>query len=118
MHVLLIQGCLDNLTRITCELEEFANKRDLLNYCNIALTGLHYFSTAEMPTGGGDPTTAVVIAVVVPVVLVIILIGVVITIVRLVARCWKTRVQGDYDTGISVRVCEMYLYKLCAVFVL
>ena len=87
---------------------------DLVNYCNIALVGLLYSSTADTPTRGGDPTTAVVIAVV----LVIILVGVVIASILVAARCRRTRVQGDYDTGSSELVCEVYLCILCAACVL
>ena len=97
-----------------CELKEFANKRDLVNYCNIALIGLHYSSTAETPTGGDSPTTAVVIVIV----LVIILVAVVIAIIFVVTRCRKTRVRGDYDTGPRAHVREVYLCILCAVLVL
>ena len=91
---------------------KLANKRDLVNYCNIVLIRLHYSSTAESPTGGGDPTTAVVIAVATSVVLVIILMAVV------VCLCRKIRVRGDYDTGSSAHVREVYLCILRAVFVL
>ena len=97
-----------------CELEEFASKRDLVNYCNIVLIGPHYSSTAERPTGGGDTTTAIAIAVV----SVLILVAVVIASILVVCLCRKIRVQGDYDTGSSEHVCEVYLCILCAVFVL
>ena len=112
--MLLIQGCLVSLTWIACELEEFASKRDLVNYCNIALVGLHYSSTAERPTGGEDPTTAVVIAVV----SVIFLVAVVISIILVAAHCWKIRIQGVYFTRSSEHVREVYLCILCAVFIL
>ena len=114
IHVLLTQGCLGSLTWIACELEEFASKRDLVNYCNIALIGPHYSSTAEMPTGGGNPTTAVVIAVV----SVIILVAVVTASILVVCLCQKIRVRGDYDAGSSEHVREVYLCILCAVCVL
>ena len=114
IQVLLIQGCLVSLTWIACELKEFVNKRDLVNYCNIAHIGLHYSSTAETPTGGGDPTTAVVIAVI----LVTILVAVGIAIILGVAHCLKKGVQGDYYTGPSEHVREVYLCILCTVFVL
>ena len=90
----------------------------MVNYCNIALIGLHYSSTAETPTGGGGPTTAVVTAIAIAVVVVTILMTVVIAIILVVARCQKTRVRGDYDIGSRAHVREVYLYIQCAVFVL
>ena len=93
---------------------KFANKRDLVNYCNIALVGLHYSSTAETPTGGDNLAFAIAIAAV----LVIILVAVVIEIILVVCLCRKIRVQGDNDTGSSAHVCEVYLCILYAVFVL
>ena len=86
----------------------------LVNYCNIALIGLHYSSTAETPTRGGDPTTAIATAVVLGIILVAV--GMAITVVAV--RCLKTRVRGVYDTGSSAHVREVYPYILCAVFVL
>ena len=93
------------------------NKRDLVNYCNIALIGLHYSSTAETPTGGGDPTTAIAIAAVIAVASVLILVAVVIAIILVAVHCVKIVVQGRYDRS-SARVREVYLCILCAVFVL
>ena len=89
----------------------------MVNYCNIALNGLHYSSTAETPTEGGDPTTAVVIAVFVSeIILVAVVIAIII--IHVVTCCQKTRVRRDYDTGSRAHVREVYLYILCAVFVL
>ena len=79
------------------------------NCCNFVLIGLRHSSTGETPTEGGDPTAAVIIAVV----SVIILVAVVIVIILVVACCWKTGDQGEYDTGSSVHVREVYLYIYC-----
>ena len=80
-----------------------------------ALIGLHYSSTDESPTGGGNPTAVVAIAVFVSVTF---LVAILMVIYICVARCWKTKVQGDYYTGSSSHVCEVYLYILCTVFIL
>ena len=92
----------------------FVDKRDLVNYCNIALIGLHYSSTAEIPTRGGDPTTAIATAAVIAVASVIILVTVVIAIILGAVHCVKIVVQGCYDRS-SEHVREVYLYILCAV---
>ena len=88
--------------------------RDLVIYCSIVLIDLHYISIAETPTEGYNSTTVAAIA---GVVSVIIIMTVLIAIALVVSHCRKTSVRGNYDTGPREHVCEVYLYKLCAVFV-
>ena len=71
------------------------------------LIGLHYSST-----GGGDPTTAIVIAVL----SVIIHVAVVTAIILVAVHCQKIGVQGVYDMRSSEHVCEVYVkctYTYC-----
>ena len=75
------------------------------DYCNIALIGLHYSSTAETPTEGGGPTTAITIVVV----LGIILVAVVMAIILVAVHCRKARVQEVHDITSSAHVCEVFV---------
>ena len=92
------------LTGIACELET----RDLVNYCNITLIGLHCSPTAEMPTGGDHFTTIAIAAI--AVLVSISLVAAVIGIILAAARCRKIRVQGVYGMRPSAHVREMYIY--------